>query len=653
MVDKNEILKAKEILGDKNADMIAELLSLEKYNEVRKVACCPSHNDSNPSFSYNPKTYSFYCFACGYSVDIIDAFMIKNKCTFIDACEMLFEEAGIPHSFNEKGVHTEKQYQYPKPVYADNNNKISKYLNFRGISNKTIDYLDIREDKEGNILFQYYDLNDVLNTVKVRPSYKVKRGNAKTWVLKDKNGNPYSSSFILYNMNKINTSAPLIITTGEIDCATCIEAGFINTVSVPFGDKNTQWISECWKWLEQFDEIILIHDNDESGEAYLKDVSRRLGEYRIKTVEIPKVFEDFDGEKKRIKDINELLYYEGVEAVKDAINNAKDSDIQAIVDYTDVKRFDMSDVDGFTTSFNELDRALGKFYMGTTTVITGTAGSGKSSLLSTLICQSVEQGFNTFIYSGELSNPSLKSWIDFVHVGQRGLNRIDTNDNSYYKIKPEYFSAINKYYKGTTFFYRDSFTHKISSIMETMESVVRKYGVKTIIVDNMSSLDLESNDTNKWNKQEEFIRELIEFSKKWNVAVVIVLHPKKMDTNRRMTLFDMQGVTACVNLAHRVLSLYRVSPKDKKGTKGRNDKWITPPIKYDVLLDVLKDRFGSAANKTVGLYYDIPSKRFFDTEKNLNFQYGFDKTNYGNSPLPFPPPQLHIEDEVFGGNDNG
>ena len=626
------------------------MLELEKYNEARHIACCPSHNDNTPSFSYNPKTYSFYCFGCGFNADIIDAYMIKYNCTFIDACEKLFEEADMPYNLSEKGVKVEKEYRYPKPIYSNNDNKIKDYLNLRGISDKVIDYLNIKQDNEGNILFQYYDLNDVLKMVKVRPSYKVKKGNAKTWVLKDESGMPYSSSFVLYNMNKINTTAPLIITTGEIDCATCIECGFKNTVSVPFGDSNTQWISEQWEWLEQFEEIILIHDNDESGEKYYKDVSRRLGEYRIKSVEIPKVHIKENGDKVRIKDINELLYYQGVDAVKNVINNAKDSAIQSIVDYTDVKRFDMSDVDGFRTSFKNLDMALGKFYMGTTTIITGIPGSGKSSFLSTLICQSVEQGFPVFVYSGELSNPSLKSWIDFVHVGQRGIDKYESDNGDYYKIKPDHFFAINQYYKGTTYFYRDSFTHKISSIMETMESVVRKHGVKTIIVDNMSSLDLENDDNNKWNKQEDFIRDIIEFSKKWNVAVIIVLHPKKMDTNRRMTLFDLQGVTASVNLAHRVLSLYRVSVKDKEGVQGKNGLWIKPPIKYDVLLDVLKDRFGSGGGKTIGMYYDIPSKRFFDGEKSLRYVYKYDLNNYDNIPLPFPPPQLEEESEIFGGS---
>ena len=75
---------------------------------------------------------------------------------------------------------------------------------------------------------------------------------------------------------------------------------------------------------------------------------------------------------------------------------------------------------------------------------------------------------------------------------------------------------------------------------------------------------------------------------------------------------------------------------------------IQRPIKYDVLIDVLKDRFGSGANKTIGLYYDVPSRRFFDSEENLDYQYAWDKTDYTGVPLPYPPPQLEAEREFFG-----
>ena len=649
LVDVEKIKEAKEKLGDRNADIIAELLHLEHYDSRRHVACCPNpyHQDDTPSFSYDPKLQRWKCFGCGHTVDLVDAIMQADGKTFLEACEQLFELADINYDFTERGAISSRSYRYPKPEYADNKDQVYTYWEKRCISPATIDYLGIEQDQQGNTLFQYWDANDVLVGVKVRPSRAIPKGERKIWHLLDSKGTPYDHMDVLYNLNKINTSQPLMITSGEGDCAAAVECGFTNTCSINGGDSNLNWISECWDFLQGFDEILVVPDNDESGEKFQKAVATRLGEYRVKIVHVPKVFVNDNGERIKLKDLNELLYYAGKEAVCDAIRHAQDSKIDAIVDYSDVKQFDMSDVEGFVTGISEMDRAIDKFYMGTTNILTGVAGSGKSSWLSTIICKSIEQGFPVFVYSGELSNPSLKNWVDCVHAGQHNIHRYEGASGPYYKLDAGAYRTINSYYKGQIYFYKDGFDQKASSLLATMEAVVRKYGVKTIVIDNMSSVDLECDDKNKYFKQDEFIRSVINFSKRFDVCCFVVIHPRKMDMLRRMNIFDLQGVVGAVNLSHRVLALYRVQPKEKDGVFDRKGGVITPPNPWDVEIEILKDRFGSGAGKKIGIWYDVPSKRFFDSYETLDHRYAWDDSPR-DEPLPFPPQQLIDQDEVYG-----
>lgn len=650
VVETEKIQEAKEALGDLNADLIANLLHIEKYDPHRRVGCCPNpnHHDNNPSCSYDPKTMRFHCFSCGYTVDLVDAHMIGDGCTFLEACERVFELADIKYDFTEKNVRSSNKYYYPEPVFAPNKDMVYSYWRTRGISQATVDRLGIEQDTHGNTLFLTWDLNDVLVTCKVRPSRPVKKGENKIWYLKDDKGKPYDKSDLLYNINKINTTEPLIITSGEGDCAAAIECGFTNSCSICGGDGNLNWIAECWDFLQNFSEILLVPDNDKSGQDFAKAVSTRLGEYRTKIVKIPAVHTKEDGTKVKVKDLNELLFYEGKTAVVEAIKNAVDSKIDAIVDYSDVTQFDMSDVDGFRSGFEELDRAIDKFYMGTTNILTGISGSGKSSFLSTIICKSIEQGFPCFVYSGELSNPSLKNWVDCVHAGQRNIKRYEGKSGYYYKVNPLAYADMNKYYKGQIYFYKDGFDQTADNLLATMEAVVRKHGVKTIIIDNMSSVDLQCDDKNKYFKQDEFIRKVIGFARRFDVCCWVVIHPRKLDMVRRMDIFDLQGVVGAVNLSHRVLALYRVQPKEKKGVTNAAGRVIEPPNPWDVEIAILKDRFGAGANHTVGLWYDIPSKRFFDSEESLDHQYQWDDMDYGNTRLPYPPPQIDDCPEVFG-----
>lgn len=644
LIDKEKIREAKEKLGDRNAEIMAELLDLQQYDPKSMKSLCPFHEEKTPSFVYNKKAYSFRCFgACSQSYDLIDVLMKTQHISYLEAVQKLFELAEIPYDFSDRGVHQNAEYKYPKPEYADNKEQVYAYWATRGISKETIDYADVQQDRDGNTLFQYYDLNDVLTMVKIRKSRKIPKGETKCYCLPGADTKP-----LLFNMNKVNTDQPLIITCGEGDALALIECGFMNTVSIPLGDANLHFIEENYDFLQMFNEIYLCHDNDEAGDKYIKAVPMRLGDYRCKIVDIPKFFINENGDKVGIKDVNELLFRQGKDAVIRAINAAKDTEIESIVDYTDVKEFDMDSMEGFTTGFGELDRLINKIYLGSLTVLTGSPSCGKSSLISTLALRAVEQGFPVLMYSGELSNMNLRNWLDYALVGQRWLNKIEGAHKTYFKIKPEAYPLINRYYKNKIYFYKDSFSQDVDSIMQSFESTVRRKGVQVIFLDNFSIIDLNCTDENKWEKQEQFVKRLIEFAKKYNVAVVSVLHPKKILNISEISIYDLSGTSAAVNLAHRIFSIYRLTPKDKDGVMGRNGKWQKEPVDADVKITCLKDRYHSATGQYIYLHYDVPSRRFYDTLDTLDHVYEFDDTPYDTVLPYYDYERERREDEVFG-----
>lgn len=643
LIDKNKIDTAKEKLGNKNAEIIAETIGIKNYDSKNMKSCCPFHCEDTPSFIYNPKTYTFHCFGCMKNVDIIDAFM-QSGCTFVESVEKLFNLAEIPYGFGEHNVKTKNTYKYPKPVECSNKEAVYRYFKARGISKETLDYCDVRQDEQGNAVFNYYDTNDVLTMIKYRPSHKISKGENKTWCQKGADTTP-----LLFNMNRINVSKPLLITEGEADCMAAIESGFTNAVSVPLGAGNFHWIEECWDWLEQFDSIILCSDNDEAGIKMQKEVLYRLGSWRCKTVNIPLSYQTKDNGKVKVKDLNEVLYYWGKEKVMDLTVNASDTPVDSVADYSEIKSIDLDSIDGIYTGFKELDRKLMKLFYGSFNIVTGVNGSGKSSFLSQLVCQSLEQNKNVWLYSGELPNFQSKNWINYILAGQRNIIERKVKDTPFWKVTNQAQEQMNKYYKGNLYIYKDGYSHKVSDLIESMIESIRKFGTKLLIIDNLTSVNLECNENNKYSKQEEFVVQCIDIAKKYNVVVILVVHPHKIDTMRRLTKMDVQGISAIIDLAHRIISLYRVTEDDKKGKPKPNGKgWYKEPVKYDVLADILKDRMLGFEGSSVGLYYDRPSRRFFTSESDLDYQYSWDSNKY-ESPLPFPPHQLFSnEREVFG-----
>lgn len=255
------------------------------------------------------------------------------------------------------------------------------------------------------------------------------------------------------------------------------------------------------------------------------------------------------------------------------------------------------------------------------------------------------------MFSGELPNFQSRNWLNFIFAGQRNVRKYESNGATYYKVTPEAKRAIGEYYKGRLFLRADGESNKKSDILKSMEDSVRKYGCKLVVVDNLTAMNLECNERNKLDKQAEFVQELIAFSIRYQVAIILVVHPHKIDMMRRLNKMDVQGVSAVIDLAHRIISLYRVQEKDKRGERSfKGDGWRTPPIKADVIVDILKDRMTGHEYGSLEVFYDKPSRRFFTNEKELDYQYSWDKNKY-TEPLPFPPPQLEEpeeESEVFG-----
>ena len=627
-IDNSKIEEAKKRLGDKTADLIAEILEVENYDPRNRKGRCPFHNEKTASFIFNPKSNKYHCFGCGKTIDVIDAYIEGKHMTFNQAAEQLFEIVNMEVPMPEVGLH-DQGLDYVYPTLSDGDmTPAYKYLASRGISKAVVDYVGIKCDSKGIMEFPFYSFGDVLTMVKCRPARKVNKGEgAKCWVKKGTGSSP-----LLFNANRINTNAPLIITEGCIDCLAVIECGFFNVVSVPLGSQNLAWIAENLDWLDQFDDIVLCGDADEAGKKMNIEAASRLGVDRCHFFKHPTY--KSNGKLRQINDINECLYRLGKDETRKCIEEAINAPNPRVIDFSEIKSIDWSQVDGISYGIKELDKLLFKAYRGSLQLIFAKPSSGKSSYVNQLIATAIDDDRRVFLYTDELTEEMFKNWFNFTVAGRRHIQSFISKEGSpYYKVSPKAEVKISEFYKDRLFIYRDTESSNIDSLLSCIKEEIRRKGTSVVVLDNLMTIDIDSK-ASELEQQKMIMKKLAKLAKDFNVVVILVAHSKK--TKEALGMEDASGTFAIANLSGRMLSMER-------NTDITNNS-------YDVMFTIQKDRFGSKNNVKVPVRFDFPSRRFYTTEDELAKRYKWDiiEPTVEEPPRSESLERMEAEKEVFG-----
>lgn len=301
------------------------------------------------------------------------------------------------------------------PEISTQKEKIFTWLKSRGISTEAAIRLSIGSAEHRNlgrcVTFPY-----MLGAVKVGTKF---RNAKKEW---SQEGNCAQTFF---NSDCLNDASlndlPLLITEGEIDCATLIECGFDRVIGFGAGappslgrwpvtdeeDNRYRAIYNHKKQLDAVQKIILLTDSDEPGRYLNIDLRRRLGVYRCWSVIYP---DD-------CKDINDVLIKHGKNAVHEVIKKAQPcpiSNVKKLDDFTELE-----EPETFDTGWPWLDDNL-KLFKPELMVVTGVPSHGKALALDTEIptpsgwttMGDIRVGDYVFDANGE---PTVVEWISLVH----------------------------------------------------------------------------------------------------------------------------------------------------------------------------------------------------------------------------------------------
>jgi len=274
---------------------------------------------------------------------------------------------------------------------------------------------------------------------------------------------------------------------------------------------------------------------------------------------------------------------------------------------SDIKKVDLSQIETVKTGFAELDRAIVGLNMAEVTLLSGSNSSGKSSWLNTLILNVINQGTKVALWSGELPDYILKTWIQMVAAGKRNLRLSQFKEGKYY-VPDNIAAHIDQWLDGKFFLYNNEYGNTWEQIFHDMNELL-KLGVKLFVLDNLFSLNIDLLEGDRNNKQKELILQIKEFAKKNKVHIILVAHPRKAMTFLRKN--DISGTSDLTNAVDDVFIIHRVNNDflrtgEEFFGKGSMSRFES----YGNVVEVAKNRMYGVVDLMVGLHYEIESRRF-------------------------------------------
>ena len=417
------------------------------------------------------------------------------------------------HTYQRKGA-SEKIYVRPTEVeIKPATSKVVEWFNTRGISQKTLEDLNVSEGPEfmpqtgkveNTIKFNYFMGNQLINI-----KYRDGRKNFKLFKGAEK---------VFYNINSIVGHDTCVIVEGEMDVLALHEAGVHNAISVPNGatlnSNNLDYLDNCIDYLEDKTKIILAVDADEPGQMLKQEFIRRLGAETCYLV-------DFDD----CKDANEYLTKHGSDRLKNTIHSAQQVPLENVSTLKDIEE-ELKDFvkhgfkPGFQVGLPNFDKIFST-YTGQFITVTGIPSSGKSDFVDQMVV-----GYNAN-YSWKTAFASPENQPTYLHA-HKLMRKVWQDMPSPSDIDGKKWDEVADHVNDN-FYFIDMDKYSLESVLRKGAELVKRKGIKCLVIDpynKVRDVNAASDDVNRYTM--DYLAKIEVFCRKYDVLTFIVAHPTKM-----------------------------------------------------------------------------------------------------------------------------
>ena len=355
------------------------------------------------------------------------------------------------------------------------------------------------------------------------------------------------AELIPYNVDSILGTPECIITEGEFDAAAIIAAGRKDVISVPAGaQSNLTWLDRFVEsHFEDKQALYIAVDEDPAGQSLRQELTRRIGVERCRIVHF--------GEG--CKDANEHLVKYGAESLRICIEQAEEVPLEGIFTAEDC-RDDLRSLyenglqRGADTGWDNFDEHC-TFEPRRLLVMTGRPGDGKSEFTDELVLRlCLRHEWKIAFFSPE--NMPIAYHLHKLAEKLTG-HRFTPGPGM---TEAVYGQAVGWLDRNVSHILPDDGSYGIDHILEKARQVVRRKGVRILVIDPMNRLEqrLEPGQT-EMDYITDTLNKLGRFATRNQCLVILVAHPRKVNRNekdgtrRRVEMNDINGSANFANMS--------------------------------------------------------------------------------------------------------
>lgn len=281
------------------------------------------------------------------------------------------------------------------------------------------------------------------------------------------------------------------------------------------------------------------------------------------------------------------------------------------------------------TGTKTIDRKLRGLRKGAVSVLSGMRGAAKSTWLSEVVLNAVQDGNRVGVFSGELSAQNFVRWLIMQAAGRGRME--EGKYPGYYTVPEVYQRKIAEWLGDRFYLYNNNYGNDFVAVLEQFEKAIQEKSLDLLIYDNLMAFDISGLADSKWDAQTKFVWSLHDMAIKYNVHILFVAHPRKAMGFLRLD--DLSGTADLGNAVDNAFIIHRNNEDFKRLTKQMFG-WKEDNEVYSGtnVIEIAKDRDGGTQDVFVPLWYETETKRLknFPSESII---YGWD-TDDGSAKKP-------------------